>query len=150
MVVGVRRVEVARSGEATAGAARSGPPGPGLCCRGRAPHPGPRTSRRPRRAVRQDGREIIGRHRRRPPRIKENPWPSSPEHREHLAELLREGTLLLSGPLDDGSEALLIVVADSAEDALAKLDGDPFKRERVIVDRVAREWKVVIGELPGA
>ncbi len=73
-----------------------------------------------------------------------------PEHREHLAELLREGTLLLSGPLDDGSEALLIVVADSAEDALAKLDGDPFKRERVIVDRVAREWKVVIGELPGA
>ena len=63
---------------------------------------------------------------------------------------LREGTLLLSGPLDDGSEALLIVVADSAEDALAKLDGDPFKRERVIVDRVAREWKVVIGELPGA
>lgn len=73
-----------------------------------------------------------------------------PEHREHLAELLREGTLLLSGPLDDGSEALLIVLADSAEDALAKLDGDPFKRERVIVDRVAREWKVVIGELPGA
>ena len=42
------------------------------------------------------------------------------------------------------------MVADSAEDALAKLDGDPFKRERVIVDRVAREWKVVIGELPGA
>ncbi|WP_341854264.1 hypothetical protein [Brachybacterium sp. GPGPB12] len=73
-----------------------------------------------------------------------------PEHREHLAEPLREGTPLLSGPLDDGSEAPLIVVADSAEDALAKLDGDPFKRERVIVDRVAREWKVVTGESPGA
>ena len=43
-----------------------------------------------------------------------------------------------------------IVVADSAEDALAKLDGDPFKRERVIVDRDAREWSVAIGELPGA
>src|SRR5699024_6230291 len=73
-----------------------------------------------------------------------------PEHREHLAELHREGTLLLSGPLGDGPGALLIVVADSVEDALAKLDGDPFKRERVIVDRVAREWTVVIGELPGA
>ena len=73
-----------------------------------------------------------------------------PEHREHLAELHREGTLLLSGPLGDGPGALLIVVADSAEDALAKLDGDPFKRERVIVDRVAREWTVVIGQLPGA
>src|SRR5699024_5347442 len=46
-----------------------------------------------------------------------------PEHREHLAELHREGTLLLSGPLGDGPGALLIVVADSAEDALAALDG---------------------------
>lgn len=73
-----------------------------------------------------------------------------PEHREHLAELHREGTLLLSGPLGDGPGALLIMVADSADAALAALDGDPFKRERVIVDRVAREWTVVIGELPGA
>ncbi len=73
-----------------------------------------------------------------------------PEHREHLAELHREGTLLLSGPLDDGSEALLIVVADSAEEALAALDGDPFLRERVITDRAARAWNVVIGQLPGA
>ena len=74
-----------------------------------------------------------------------------PEHREHIAELHREGTLLLSGPLGDGAPgALLVLTAESAEDALAKLDGDPFKRERVIVDRVAREWTVVIGELPGA
>ncbi|MDN5600881.1 MAG: YciI family protein [Brachybacterium sp.] len=73
-----------------------------------------------------------------------------PEHREHLAELHREGTLLLSGPLGDGPGALLIVVADSAEEALATLDGDPFKRERIIVDRSAREWTVVIGQLPGA
>ena len=73
-----------------------------------------------------------------------------PEHREHLAELHREGTLLLSGPLGGGPGALLVVAADSVEDALAKLDGDPFKRERVIVDRVARAWNVVIGELPGA
>lgn len=72
------------------------------------------------------------------------------EHREHLSELHREGTLLLSGPLGDGPGALLVVTAESAEDALAKLDGDPLKRERLIVDRVAREWTVVIGELPGA
>ncbi|AXK46827.1 YciI family protein [Brachybacterium saurashtrense] len=73
-----------------------------------------------------------------------------PEHRAHLAELHREGTLLLSGPLDDGSTALLVLVADSAEDALARLDGDPFTRERVIVERTAQEWTVVIGEIPGA
>lgn len=73
-----------------------------------------------------------------------------PEHREHLAELHSEGVLLLSGPLDDGSTALLVVVADSADEALAKLDGDPFKRERVIVDRAVQEWTVVIGRIPGA
>ena len=73
-----------------------------------------------------------------------------PEHREHLAELHREGTLLLSGPLGGGPGALLIVEAESEEAALAALDGDPFKRERVITDRTARQWTVVIGELPGA
>ena len=73
-----------------------------------------------------------------------------PEHREHLAELHREGTVVLSGPLGGAPGALLIVEAESEDAALAALDGDPFKRERVIADRVAREWKVVIGELPGA
>ena len=73
-----------------------------------------------------------------------------PEHREHLSELHREGTLLLSGPLSGEPGALLIVLADSAEEALAKRDGDPFKRERVIADRSVREWTVVIGQLPGA
>lgn len=73
-----------------------------------------------------------------------------PEHREHLSDLHREGTLLLSGPLGGGPGALLIVVADSEQGALAALDGDPFLREQVIVDRSAREWTVVIGELPGA
>src|SRR5699024_7386196 len=45
--------------------------------------------------------------------------------------------------------ALLIVRADSADAALAALGGDPFQRERLIVDRSVREWDVVIGELPG-
>lgn len=73
-----------------------------------------------------------------------------PEHREHLAELHRQGTVLLSGPLGGTPGALLIVSADSVEDALARLDADPFRREGLILDRSAREWTVVIGELPGA
>ncbi|WP_422116271.1 YciI family protein [Brachybacterium sp. UNK5269] len=73
-----------------------------------------------------------------------------PEHREHLAELHRMGTVLVSGPLGGAPGALLIVSADSVEDALMKLDADPFRREGLIIDRVAREWTVVIGELPGA
>jgi uncharacterized protein len=73
-----------------------------------------------------------------------------PEHREHLDELLAQGTLLLAGPFVGVPGGLLIVRADSEESALTALEGDPFLREDVIVDRVAREWKVSIGELPGA
>lgn len=73
-----------------------------------------------------------------------------PEHREHLRSLHAEGTLLLAGPLSGAPGALLIVSAESEEAALAALDGDPFLRESVIVDRSAREWAVSIGELPTA
>src|SRR5699024_11353182 len=72
-----------------------------------------------------------------------------PEHRAHLAELHDEGTVLLSGPLrgDQQQGALLIVVAETEAEALAKLAGDPFIRERVVTERVARESTVVPGEL---
>lgn len=73
-----------------------------------------------------------------------------PEHREFLTALHAEGTLLLSGPLGGAPGGLLVVTAQTVEDALAALDADPFRREGVIIDRTAREWTVVIGELPGA
>jgi len=74
-----------------------------------------------------------------------------PAHREFLRARHAEGSLLLSGPLAGVSaEALLIVRADSEEAALAVLDEDPFRREDIIVARTAREWNVVIGEIPGA
>lgn len=74
-----------------------------------------------------------------------------PEHRAHLAELHSQGVVALSGPLADGAPgALVIVRADSADAALAALDADPFWREQVIAERTAREWTVVVGELPEA
>ncbi|ATG56130.1 hypothetical protein CFK41_16120 [Brachybacterium ginsengisoli] len=73
-----------------------------------------------------------------------------PEHREFLSALHAEGTLLLSGPLGGTPGGLLVLTAESDAAALAALDADPFLRESVIVDRVAREWTVVIGEVPGA
>lgn len=73
-----------------------------------------------------------------------------PEHRDHLRELLAAGTLLLAGPFAGTPRGLLVVRADSEEGALAAVDGDPFLREGVIIDRSAREWTVSIGELPGA
>lgn len=73
-----------------------------------------------------------------------------PQHRAHLAELNAGGVVVLSGPIVGSPGALLIVRADSEEGALAALDADPFQREGVIAERRAREWNVVIGELPGA
>src|SRR5699024_12564416 len=62
-----------------------------------------------------------------------------PEHREHLAELHLERTLLISGQLGDGPSALLSVVAASAEGAIASLVGHPFELALVMVGRDARE-----------
>ena len=74
-----------------------------------------------------------------------------PAHREFLRARHAEGSLPLSGPLAGVSaEALLIVRADTEEAALAVLDEDPFRRENIIAARTAREWNVVIGEVPGA
>ncbi|MFC7464849.1 YciI family protein [Brachybacterium sp. GCM10030252] len=73
-----------------------------------------------------------------------------PEHREYLQELHAAGTLLLAGPLGGTPGGLLIVRAGSEEEALAAVDGDPFVRDGVVIDRSAREWTVSIGELPGA
>lgn len=73
-----------------------------------------------------------------------------PEHREFLRSLHERGPLLLSGPLGGRPGGLLVLEAESEEAALELLAEDPFLREGVIVEREAREWNVVIGELPAA
>jgi len=71
-----------------------------------------------------------------------------PAHRAFLAGLAEAGSLLASGPLaDDGHApgALLIVAADSDEQAASMLDDDPFVRDGLIAARVIREWVQVYG-----
>jgi uncharacterized protein len=68
-----------------------------------------------------------------------------PAHREFLRGLLDDGALLASGPLADGSGALLIVVADDDAAAVALLDADPFRAAGLIVATTARGWSPVIG-----
>lgn len=77
------------------------------------------------------------------------------EHRAFLRALHAEGTLVLSGPYADPAQhgdpsALLVLRAAGPEAALARLEQDPFLLHGVIVDRSAREWTVVIGDLPEA
>jgi len=68
-----------------------------------------------------------------------------PIHREWLATLLEQGTLLASGPMIDNPEALLIFSAESAETLSALLDNDPFDVAGFIGSRSIQQWNPVFG-----
>lgn len=87
-----------------------------------------------------------------------------PAHRAHLRGLHDDGVLLASGPLAPGAlvveqgrtealhaaaGALLLVRADSAEEAVRLLDDDPFWTGGLISTRTARPWDPVIGPWAG-
>lgn len=71
-----------------------------------------------------------------------------PKHREFLTEQHEAGKVLLSGPkVAEPAGALIIVRADSAEEAGKILDADPFNDHDLITNRTITEWNVVIGKL---
>lgn len=70
-----------------------------------------------------------------------------PSHRDFLRGLNAEGVVRASGPVDGGIGALVVVEAESADDALRILDADPFEVRGVIAERSVRRWDVVIGGL---
>lgn len=72
-----------------------------------------------------------------------------PAHREYLDRLSDQGVNLCSGPFgtDDAPGALLLFRSDSAADALAHTEPDPFRTEGVVSDVSVREWIPVLGPL---
>ncbi|MDR7294471.1 hypothetical protein HMPREF3160_05250 [Arthrobacter sp. HMSC06H05] len=81
-----------------------------------------------------DNAELIQKHR--------------PEHRAFLSEQREAGTVLLSGPkTTEPASALIIVRANTTEEAGRILDADPFNDHGIITHRAIAEWNVVIGEL---
>ena len=68
-----------------------------------------------------------------------------PQHRLFLGELLQQGTVAAYGPLGDASQGLVIVQAESANDAERLMDQDPLFREGLIADRTILEWTVANG-----
>ncbi|MEY3677268.1 MAG: hypothetical protein RL351_495 [Actinomycetota bacterium] len=68
-----------------------------------------------------------------------------PIHREWLAERLRDGALLASGPMVDSPTALLIWKSNSVQELAALLDHDPFDIAGCIGERVIQEWNPVFG-----
>ncbi len=71
-----------------------------------------------------------------------------PAHRTYLRDLKNQGKLVSSGFFRDAEYdgAMLIVHADSAQEALALLDQDPFSLNGLIEDVAARQWIPTIGD----
>ena len=68
------------------------------------------------------------------------------EHREYMALLEDQGTLLFSGPWADGAPGALLAFRADDESALADvLAADPFAREGLIAETEIRAWTVVRG-----
>ena len=66
-----------------------------------------------------------------------------PAHRAYLTSLLDQGQLFASGPYADGTGALIVYQADSADAAEALLKADPFHTAGVFLRWTLRPWKVV-------
>jgi uncharacterized protein YciI len=66
-----------------------------------------------------------------------------PVHRQYLLDLKARGQLAATGPFTDGSGALIIYEAATAEEAEQLLKGDPFSQNGVFVSYVLRPWNPV-------
>jgi uncharacterized protein len=67
-----------------------------------------------------------------------------PDHLAYLAALYEDGTVVLAGPVGDGSGAMMVLQVGSEEEALRVVENDPYTLAGVGVDHVLRPWNVVI------
>jgi len=67
-----------------------------------------------------------------------------PDHLAYLQSLLEEGTVVLAGPVGDGSGAMMVLQVASEQEARRVITNDPYTAAGVGVDHVLRPWNVVI------
>lgn len=70
-----------------------------------------------------------------------------PEHRAYLQEVYDRGNIVVAGPLGAPGPpgALVILDVDSADDAHAIADADPFTVTGVVAERSVHEWTLPFG-----
>ena len=69
-----------------------------------------------------------------------------PTHVQFLKERFEAGRLLISGPVDSGAGALLVISAADEADALTMMDEDPFAKAGLITERGIRRWDIFFGK----
>jgi uncharacterized protein YciI len=67
-----------------------------------------------------------------------------PTHRAYLQQLKANGQIAATGPFTDGSGALIVYEAASAEEAEQLLQADPFHAAGVFLSWRLRPWNPVI------
>jgi uncharacterized protein YciI len=67
-----------------------------------------------------------------------------PDHLAYLTALYEDGTVVLAGPVGDGSGAMMVLQVGSEEEAERVVKNDPYTPAGVGVDHVLRPWNVVI------
>ncbi|QFZ23775.1 YciI family protein [Saccharothrix syringae] len=68
-----------------------------------------------------------------------------PAHREYLAGLVERGVLLLSGPWEDQTGALLVYEVADEDELRSVLAADPYTPAGVVVETRVHEWQTVLG-----
>ena len=68
-----------------------------------------------------------------------------PKHVEFLQALFDSGRLRVSGPLDAGTGALLVIQATDEAEAAAVMDGDPFAQSGLVSERRISHWNIFFG-----
>jgi uncharacterized protein YciI len=71
-----------------------------------------------------------------------------PDHLAYAQALQEEGTVVLAGPVGDGSGAMMVLRVGSEEEAQRVVQNDPYTAAGVGVDHVLRPWNVVIPTQP--
>ena len=67
-----------------------------------------------------------------------------PDHLAYMRSLLKEGTVVLAGPVGDGSGAMMVLQVPSEQEARRVMENDPYTAAGVGADHVLRPWNVVV------
>jgi uncharacterized protein YciI len=67
-----------------------------------------------------------------------------PDHLAYVQSLHEQGTVVLAGPVGDGSGAMMVLRVGSQQEAQDIVKGDPYTAAGVGVDHVMRPWNVVV------
>ena len=70
-------------------------------------------------------------------------------HARFMNNLAAKGAIILGGPLEGTPDVLLVMQADSADEAAQQLQDDPWTALNLLVVEKVMPWTIRLGALPG-